>query len=386
MARTGRPGLWAKEKQELWARWRLGQSLSDIGRALGKHAGSIYGVLAASGGITPATRKRREEALTLRQREEISRGLVKGFSIRVIAKRLQKAASTVSREIARNGGRAKYRATRADERALEKAKRPKLPLLAHKPVLRRVVAAKLQDDWSPEQIAGWLAAKHPDNREMRISHETIYRSLYLRTRGVLHRQLLDRLRTKRRMRKGKRWSTEGQQRGQIIDAVSIHDRPAEVAARTKPGHWEGDLITGRRNTHIATLVERYSRYVILVRVEGKDSKSVVSALIHKVNALPRGLFLSLTWDRGTELALHKLFTERTGVPIYFCDPKSPWQRGTNENTNGLVRQYFPPGLDLSTFTQHELDLIAVRLNRRPRKILGFSSPRSRITGGVAPTD
>jgi IS30 family transposase len=386
MARIGRPGLSAKEKKELWTRWRLGQSLSEIGRALGKHAGSIYGVLAAGGGIGPATRTRREAALSLRERENISRFLVMKLSIRAIAKRLRKAPSTISREIARNGGRTRYRAARADERALAKAKRPKIPLLALRPALRRVVATKLQDDWSPEQIAGWLAVKHCHSPQMQISHETIYRSLYLRTRGVLQRQLLGRLRTKRRMRKGKRWSTAGQRRGQIIDAISIHDRPAHIEARAKPGHWEGDLITGRRNTHIATLVERYSRYVILVRVEGKDSASVVNALIRKVEALPKGLFLSLTWDRGTELALHKLFTLRTGVPVYFCDPKSPWQRGTNENTNGLIRQYFPPGLDLSAFTQHELDLIAVRLNRRPRKILGFVSPRSRITGSVALTD
>lgn len=381
----GRPGLSAKEKKDLWARWRLGQSLSDIGRALGKHAGSIYGVLAASGGITPPTRTRRQTALSLREREEISRGLAKGLSLRAIAKRLRKAPSTISREVARNGGQARYRAAQADERAQAKAKRPKASLLALRPGLRRIVAAKLQDDWSPEQIAGWLAVKHANDPRMRISHETIYRSLYLQTRGVLHRELLDRLRTKRRMRRGKGWSTEGQRRGQIVDAVSIHERPAQVAARTKPGHWEGDLITGRRNTHVATLVERYSRYVILVRVEGKDSASVVGALVRKVNALPGGLFLSLTWDRGTELALHKRFTARTGVPVYFCDPKSPWQRGTNENTNGLVRQYIPPGLDLSALTQHELDLISARLNRRPRKILGFTSPRSRITGGVAPT-
>ena len=310
---------------------------------------------------------------------------MKGLSLRSIARRLNKSPSTICREVARNGGAGKYRAAQADERALREARRPKPPALASRSKLLKVVATKLQEDWSPEQIAGWLAFKYPKTPEMRVSHETIYRSLYLQTRGLLHRQLLDRLRTKRRMRKGKRWSTTGQQRGRIIDAVSIHDRPPEVAARQQPGHWEGDLITGRRNTHIATLVERYSRYVLLVRVAGKDSASVVGALIRKVNSLPDGLFLSLTWDRGTELALHAQFTEQTGVPVYFCDPKSPWQRGTNENTNGLLRQYFPPGVDLSAFSQHELDLVAVRLNRRPRKVLGFSSPRSRITGGVAPT-
>ena len=213
-----------------------------------------------------------------------------------------------------------------------------------------------------------------------MSHETIYRSLYLQTRGALQRQLVKCLRTKRRMRKGKRSSTDGQKRGQIVDAVSIHDRPAEITDRSTPGHWEGDLITGRANTHMATLVERYSRYLLLVRVKGKDTASVVGALVRKVKELPLGLFLSLTWDRGTELAMHKVFTRDTGVPVYFCDPKSPWQRGTNENTNGLVRQYFPKGLDLSSFSQHELDVIALRLNRRPRKILGFQSPRNRITG------
>ena len=308
-----------------------------------------------------------------------------GLTLRAIAARLHKAPSTISREIARNGGRTKYRAARADERAWANAKRPKVPLLARRPALRKVVAAKLQDDWSPEQIAGWLAAKYRHGSAMRVSHETIYRSLYLQTRSVLHRQLIERLRTKRTMRKGKKASTKGQRRGQIIDAVSIHDRPAEIAARTTPGHWEGDLITGRRNTHVATLVERCSRYLLLVKVKGKDSSSVVDALIRKINGLPRGLFLSLTWDRGTELALHARLTQCTGVPVYFCDPKSPWQRGTNENTNGLVRQYFPKGLDLSTFTQGALDLIAVRLNRRPRKILAFRSPRTRITGGVATT-
>jgi IS30 family transposase len=386
MSNRGRPGLSEQQKNELWKRWRRGESLSDIGRALGKHAGSIYGVLAAAGGMAPAARKRRETALSLREREEISRGLVKGRSIRVIASLLGRAPSTVSREINRNGGPSKYRAARANDRAQSKAKRPKRPLLATNSALRALVARKLQDDWSPEQIAGWLREKYGPHSHMRISHETIYRSLYLHTRGALERELLDQLRTKRRMRKGKTSTTAGQRRGQIIDAVSIHERPADIATRSKPGHWEGDLITGRRNTHIATLVERFSRYVVLVRVAGKDSDTVVTALIRKINGLPSGLFLSLTWDRGTELAKHKVLTKATGIPVYFCDPKSPWQRGTNENTNGLVRQYFPKGVDLSSFSQLDLDLIALRLNRRPRKIFGFRSPRTRITGGVAVTN
>ena len=245
MARTGRPGLSAKEKDELWARWRDGQSLSDIGRALGKHAGSVFGVLAASGGMTPATRKLRAGALTLVEREEISRGLAKELPLRSIARRLGKSPSTITREVARNGGARKYRAAQANERALQKARRPKKPALLLKPRLRSVVASRLLDDWSPEQIAGWLAAKYPENRDMRVSHETIYRSLYLQTRNVLHRQLLDRLRTKRRMRRGKRWSTTGQLRGRITDAVSIHDRPAEVAARAKPEFVNRDQRQGR---------------------------------------------------------------------------------------------------------------------------------------------
>jgi IS30 family transposase len=291
----------------------------------------------------------------------------------------------VSREITRNEGRSKYRAALADDRAWTAAKRPKPCLLAKNKALRKIVAEKLQEDWSPQQIAGWLDATAGDNSALRVSHETIYRSLYLQTRGVLRRELVARLRSKRTMRRGKRSSTDGQRRGQIIDAVSIRDRPSEIESRATPGHWEGDLITGAKNTHIATLVERYSRYLLLVRVTGKDTASVVGALIDKVKSLPVGLILSLTWDRGTELAMHKVFSKETGVPVYFCDAKSPWQRGTNENTNGLLRQYFPNGLVLSTYSQHDLDLIAWRMNGRPRKTLGFLSPRVRITGAVAST-
>jgi IS30 family transposase len=290
----------------------------------------------------------------------------------------------VSREVNRNGRRSKYRAAKADARAWAAAKRPKLCLLARNKTLRKLVAEKLQEDWSPEQISGWLSARR-SAATMRVSHETIYRSLYLQTRGVLQRELVERLRSKRTMRRGKRSSTDGQRRGQIIDAVSIRDRPLEIGTRATPGHWEGDLITGAKNTYIATLVERYSRYLLLVRVTGKDTASVVGALIQTVKRLPRGLLLSLTWDRGTELAMHKVFSRETGVPVYFCDPKSPWQRGTNENTNGLLRQYFPSGLALSAYSQHDLDVIAFRLNGRPRKTLGFLSPRARITGAVAAT-
>ena len=384
MAQLGRPGLSAHQKQELWSRWRMGQSISEIGRALGKQSGSIHGVLASNGGVTPYVKSRACCALTLAEREEISRGLVEGLSVREIAALLQRAPSTVSREIARNRGRSKYRAALADDRAWIAAKRPKTCLLAKNKKLRKLVAEKLQEDWSPQQISGWLAATKR-GPTMRISHETIYRSLYLKTRGVLQRKLIACLRSRRTMRRGKRSSTEGQRRGQIIDAVSIRDRPSEIETRATAGHWEGDLIAGARNTHIATLVERYSRYLLLVRINGKDTASVVGALIQKVKQLPKGLLLSLTWDRGTELAMHKVFTKETGIPVYFCDPRSPWQRGTNENTNGLLRQYFPNGLGLSSYSQHDLDVIALRLNRRPRKTLGFLSPRARITGAVAAT-
>jgi len=384
MAQLGRPGLSAHQKQELWSRWRMGQSISEIGRALGKQSGSIHGVLASNGGVTPYVKSRACCALTLAEREEISRGLVEGLSVREIAALLQRAPSTVSREIARNRGRSKYRAALADDRAWIAAKRPKTCLLAKNKKLRKLVAEKLQEDWSPQQISGWLAATKR-GPTMQISHETIYRSLYLKTRGVLQRELIACLRSRRTMRRGKRSSTEGQRRGQIIDAVSIRDRPSEIETRATAGHWEGDLIAGARNTHIATLVERYSRYLLLVRINGKDTASVVGALIQKVKQLPQGLLLSLTWDRGTELAMHKVFTKETGIPVYFCDPRSPWQRGTNENTNGLLRQYFPNGLALSSYSQHELDVIALRLNRRPRKTLGFLSPRARITGAVAAT-
>jgi IS30 family transposase len=321
--------------------------------------------------------------LTLDDREEISRGIAKGKSVRSMADGVERSPSTISREIERNGGRSKYRAALADERAWDQAKRPKDCLLLTNRRLGEFVAAKLQADWSPQQISGWLAAFGSDKR-MRVSHETIYRSLYLQTRGVLSRELLERLRTRRKMRRAKGNTTAGQTRGQIVGAVSIHDRPAEVETRLVPGHWEGDLLTGARNSHILTLVERYSRYVILIRVEGKDAETVGVALTARVTKLPRGLFRSLTWDRGTELAFHKRFTQATGVRVYFCDPKSPWQRGTNENTNGLLRQYFPDGVDLSPYSQRDLDLIAIGLNQRPRKTLGYLSPRDRITGAVAP--
>jgi IS30 family transposase len=385
MARTGRPGLSAEQKRELWIRWKDGQSLSDIGRALGKHAGSVFGVLQAQGGIAPPLRKRSARALTLEEREEISRGLVAALSLRQIAAQLGRSPSTISREIGRNGGRMKYRAMAADSRSWQQACRPKPCLLASNRSLQAVVAEKLAQQWSPQQVSGWLEAEYPDDEAMRVSHETIYRSLFIQARGVLKRELLATLRSRRLMRRAKTSTTEGQPRGQIIDAASIRERPAEIEDRAVPGHWEGDLLSGGKNTHVATLVERRSRFLMLVQVDGKDTESVVDALVRQVQQLPQGLMSSLTWDRGMELAQHKRFAVAADVAVYFCDPRSPWQRGSNENTNGLLRQYLPRGSDLSVHSQDDLDAIALRLNTRPRKTLGYKTPAATLAQAVALT-
>jgi IS30 family transposase len=343
---------------------------------LNKHAASIYGIVAQSGGIVPATRSRSRLALTLQEREEISRGLAADWSIRHIALELGRSPSTVSREIERHGGRDKYRAGNADKCAWNLAKRPKQCLLARNEKLQRTVAAKLQLNWSPEQITGWLKLTYPGNEDMQVSHETIYRSLFIQARGVLKKELIGHLRSRRPTRRSKKATS--QPRGQIIDAVSIRERPAQIEDRAVPGHWEGDLITGSENSHIATLVERQSRFTMLVKVNGKDTTSVVSALSKQVGKLPAELRKSLTWDRGMELANHKEFTLATSVAVYFCDPQSPWQRGTNENTNRLLRQYFPKGTALSGYSQRDLNKIALQLNQRPRKTLGFRTPADKF--------
>lgn len=385
MARMGRPGLSDQQKAELWERWQQGQSLSEIGLALGKHAGSIHGVISLRGGIAPTLRKRARRCLTIAERESISRGLAAGLSMRLIANELGRAPSTISREIRRNRGAACYRAVDADDKAWQRAIRPKDCLLAAKPYLCETVASKLRQNWSPEQISGWLRREFPDNADMRVSHETIYRSLFIQARGVLKKELVSHLRSRRMMRRSKFATTEGQPRGRIIDAVSIRERPASVEDRAIPGHWEGDLISGSKNSHIATLVERHSRFTLLVKLEGKDTKSVISALIREVQKLPTELRQSLTWDRGSEMAQHKKFTVATDVQVYFCDPRSPWQRGTNENTNRLLRQYFPKGSDLSGISQEDLDAVALQLNQRPRKTLGFKTPAVKLWQSVAMT-
>jgi IS30 family transposase len=374
MAQLGRPGLSWSQKAELWSRWKRGESLSDIGRALQKHAASIYGVVHSNGGFAPIERSRSNLNLTLSDREEISRGIAAAISLRAIAARIGRSPSTVSREIAKNGGDGKYRAAKADEMAWDRGRRPKKCRLATNPKLRSIVARKLQMDWSPQQIAGWLKTEFSTDKSLQISHEAIYRTLFVQTRGALKKELVSHLRSGRTMRHSKASTTKGQTRGQIIDAISIRERPAEVEDRAVPGHWEGDLISGSFNTHIATLVERQSRFTVLVKVAGKDTKSVVQGLTREVRKLPAALRRSLTWDRGTELAAHKVFTVATDVQVYFCDPKSPWQRGTNENTNRLLRQYLPDGTDLSRHSQQDLNRIALRLNQRPRKTLSYRTP------------
>ncbi|MBC5805012.1 MAG: IS30 family transposase [Candidatus Eremiobacteraeota bacterium] len=379
MAHRGRPGLSYGQKQELWARWQRGESTSDISRALNTYPASIHTILRKHGGIAPRERARSQSSLSLPHREEISRGIAAQRSVRTIAASIGVAPSTVSRELERNGGAAAYRAAAADERAWHEARRPKPCRLATNRRLRALVAAKLLADWSPQQIAGWLTTEFPDDADLQISHETIYRTLFVQTRGALKNELIAHLRSGRVMRRSTFATNKGQPRGAIIDAVSIRERPAEAEDRAVPGHWEGDLLAGARNSHIATLVERRSRFVMLVKVPGKDTTSVVSALSKQMTKLPASLRQSLTWDRGMELAAHKRFTIVTKVPVYFCDPKSPWQRGSNENTNRLLRQYFPDGTELSQFSQRGLDRIALKLNRRPRKTLSYHTPAATLS-------
>ncbi|MDE1180178.1 IS30 family transposase [Paraburkholderia sp.] len=383
MERQRKHWLSAQQKTDIWKMWRQGESLSEIGRALGRHPSGPFRVISKGGGISPVTRTRSGRALTLAEREDISRSLAAGISMRQIAVQLGRPTSTVTREVARNGGSQRYRAHEADASTWERALRPKACALSNNARLRRLVAARLKLQWAPVQIAGWLRREFPGNKDMQISHETIYRSLFIQTRGVLKKELVAHLRTNRTMRQAKSASERGQGRGRICGAVSISERPAEADDRAVPGHWEGDLLAGADNTYIATLVERHSRYVMLVKVAGKDAQSVASALIRQVNKLPAQLRRSLTWDRGTEMASHRAFTVATQVQVYFCDPQSPWQRGSNENTNGLLRQYFPKGTRLDGYTQAELNKVAARLNGRPRLTLQFMNPAEKLAETLA---
>ena len=373
MARR-RARLTFQESRELWDRWKQGQTLAEISGALGGRAkSSLFDALQKSGGIAPRQRTRSSAHLSAQEREEISRGLVAGNSVRSLARQLGRNPSTISREISRNGGSKDYRAAAADQRAWRQAERPKQCVLARNERLRTAVADRLQHQWSPQQISGWLSQVHHNEPAMQISHETIYRSLFIQARGLLKKELIAHLRGGRAIRRGKTSTLKGKVGG-LVDPVSIRERPAEAEDRAVPGHWEGDLIAGSRNSHIATLVERSSRFVMLVRVENRETATVVSALTRHVQQLPAGVMTTLTWDQGKEMAAHKRFTVATDVQVYFCDPRSPWQRGSNETTNGLLRQYFPKGTDLSGYTQDQLDAVADRLNTRPRKTLGYSTP------------
>lgn len=373
------------QKALMWERWRKGESLQQIAQLFDRNHSSVQRILAETGGIQPKQRHRSRLALTLAEREEISRAVVAGDSIRAIANQLGRAPSTISRELKRNGGVPGYRANNADELAWERARRPQVCKLVRNRELAQVVASKLRLQWSPEQIAGWLKHVYAVNRDYQVSHETIYRSLYIQARGALKKELLEHLRRSRAMRRSRHHTMKTDDHGRICDTVPISERPATVDDRAIPGHWEGDLLFGSANSQIATLVERQSRFVMLVKVASKDTEAVVNALIRHASKLPQELYKSLTWDRGKEMADHTRFTVATDIKVYFCDPQSPWQRGSNENTNGLLRQYFPKGIDLSAYSQAKLNTVARRLNERPRKTLDFDTPAERFHQFVAST-
>lgn len=374
----------AEELRELWTLWKDGQTYDAIGQAFAVPLDSVYSVVRKHGGMVPRERTRATRSVSLAEREEISRSLASGDSMRCVARRLGRAPSTISREIRRHGGVPRYRATEADKQAWNCARRPKQCRLALIPALRRTVAEKLRSDWSPQQISQWLLMTYPSDPEMHVSHETIYRTLYVQARGALKKELTAHLRRQRGMRHSRK-SEIGSQ-GKIIGAVSIAERPPQAEDRAVPGHWEGDLLAGNKQSNIVTLVERKSRFAMLIRLRARDSESVVNALIRRVRHLPNGLMRSLTWDRGLEMANHRNFTVATDVQVYFCDPRSPWQRGSNENTNGLLRQYFPKGMELSNVTQRQLDVVANKLNTRPRETLDWKTPAQVFAASVASTD
>jgi IS30 family transposase len=377
-----------QQTQELWDRWCDREPLETIAAALQLSPSGTFGEIRRRGGIPPRPAIVRATALTLSERTVIERARAAGTSMREIARLLGRAPSTISRELRRHGQRTGdergYHAPTAERRAWQAARRPKPAALATNRALRRVVARKLAAEWSPAQIAGWLRRMYPEDLTMQVSAETIYRSLYVQARGALRRELVQHLRRGQSLRHRQDRVGPGG-RSKIVGAVSISERPPASADRAIPGHWEGDLLAGSQQSYIATLVERASRFVVLVKVDGKDSATVVQALIRRVRRLPAGLMASLTWDRGGELAQHQQFTVATDVAVYFCDPYSPWQRGTNENTNGLLRQYFPKGTDLSHYTQRQLDAVAVKLNARPRQTLGFQTPAEFLAARVAST-
>jgi len=360
---------------QVWLRLRTGHAAKPTARELGLCTGTVRAYLLRCGGIKPLPRRRAAGRLQLEEREEISRGLAAGLSYRAIAISLGRPASTVSREVAVNGGAKRYRAARADQQAWGRAARPKMCRLTGNPVLRAMVEDKLAQRWSPQQIAGWLKVTYPNDPEMQVSHESIYRSLYIQSRGGLRKELTAYLRTGRVIRRPKGVRVPDG-RGGRPNTLHISERPAEAEDRAVPGHWEGDLVFGKGMSPVATLVERSTRFLMLVALPGGNHKAdaVADALAAAVTTLPDRLAKSLTWDLGHEMAEHERFSIETGVQVYFCDPRSPWQRGSNENTNGLLRQYLPRRLDFRTLTQADFDAIAQELNDRPRQTLNFKSP------------
>jgi IS30 family transposase len=371
------------QKAMMWDRWRQGETLHDIARLFDRHHGSVRGILGQTGGIRPPKRVRSSRVLSLLEREEISRGVIAGRSRRSIAASLGRAPSSVSRELRRNGGSDVYRASNADQAAWYRAHRPKRCKLAQNRALARIVAQKLTMLWSPEQIAGWLKCAYSNDESYQVSHETIYRTLFIQTRGALKKELLQHLRRTRAMRRSRSHTQKTDNHGRICNTISISERPPSVKDRAVPGHWEGDLIFGTHNSQIVTLVERKTRYLMLAKVRSKDTQTVIDALVKHARQLPKELYSSLTWDRGKEMADHKRFTLATDIKVYFCDPQNPWQRGSNENTNGLLRQYFPKGTDLSAHSQAKLNAVARQLNERPRKTLSFQTPAQRFSQCVA---
>ena len=373
------------QKALMWERWKQCWTLHQIAQLFNRAHTSVQGILARTGGIQPPPRARAATALTLAEREEISRAMAEGQSIRSIASSLGRAASMVSRELSRNGGRAAYRASDADSAAWTRALRPKCCKLAQNRALAQIVTDKLRSIWSPEQIAGWLELAYPYDESLRVSHETIYRTLFIQARGALKKELLQHLRRTRGMRRSRHHTQKTDIHGQITGAVSISERPASVEDRAVPGHWEGDLLFGSSNSQIATLVERQTRYLMLVKLAAKDTETVVDALIKNTRKPPQELYKSLTWDRGKEMAAHKRFTLAADIQVYLCDPRSPWQRGSNENTNGLLRQYMPKGIDISGYSQAKLNAVARQLNERPRKTLDYQTPAEMFSQTVALT-
>ena len=382
-----RPKIRYTEEQKalMWERYQKGDSLREIAASFDRHHTSISGIFAKTGGVRPSVRKRSSFSLTLAEREEISRSLVAGLSFQAIAQTLDRAPSTISREVNRNGGIHRYRASAADQAAWDRARRPKTCKLVQNRDLALIVAIKLKKLWSPKQIAGWLKRSYPDDESLQVSHETIYRSLFIQARGALKKELLQHLRRTRPMRRSRHYTQKTDNHGKISNTISISERPAAVEDRAVPGHWEGDLIVGPNNSQIATLVERHTRYVMLAKVTARNSETVINALIKHAHKLPSELYKSLTWDRGKEMADHQRFTLATDIDVYFCDPRSPWQRGSNENTNGLLRQYFPKGTDLSVHSQAKLNAVARQLNERPRETLEFETPAERFNQCVAST-